>query len=210
MNIYSLKTGPIEVNTYIITGNNKTCVVIDPGSSKEVIELLRARALTCTHILLTHGHFDHILGLKRIKDEFLATVIIQKDDADALESDRKNLGVFSGFSVEKCPPDVTFDDNYEFDAAALHFRAIHTPGHSRGSVCYVLDKEKIIFSGDTLFNLGIGRTDLPGGSEEDILDSITFKLYALPGDFKVFPGHERETTLEYEKNNNPYTFRTKL
>ncbi|OQB25343.1 MAG: putative metallo-hydrolase [Firmicutes bacterium ADurb.Bin182] len=205
MVIHTLQTGPLDVNTYIVhTKDGTDCAVIDPADADIVIRSLSDMGLSCTHILLTHGHFDHIMGVSRLKKHYGSKVLIHPDDAPALYEDTFNLSYAMGLSVEHCSADLLAEDGFEFEAAGLSFTVIHTPGHSKGSVCYLVKDEHAIFSGDTLFRLSAGRSDLPGSDSFVLYDSIVLKLFALDGDYDVYPGHMGKTTLEFERKRNPF------
>ena len=206
INIRSIPTGPLAVNTYIVwygEDNGKhDCVVIDPANSGKVLRALEQLDLECRAILITHGHFDHIMGVSKLCQATGARVYINRLDAKAMSDDSENLASMIGFRVDPSEVDVFVDDNSEFEEAGIRFRVIHTPGHTKGGVCYILEDEKVIFSGDTLFFMSYGRTDLPGGDAVALYDSIVYKLFALKGDYRVLPGHERETTLDFERVHN--------
>ena len=189
MKLQTLVVLDIEENTYVLfdkQGNE--CVVVDPGDADAVLAFLEENQLKLTHILLTHGHWDHILGVPKLKEQTGAMVHIQHADA-------------SGLSME---PDVRLSDGDVVDAAGFRFQVVHTPGHTTGGVCFVLDEERMIFAGDTLFRLSVGRSDLPGGDARVLHDSIKDRLFTLEGDYIVYPGHMRETTLEFERTHNPF------
>lgn len=209
-NIASIPTGPLAVNTYIVwygeAGEPADCVVIDPANSNKVLRALDERGLTCRAILLTHGHFDHIMGVAKLKDATGADVYINKLDADAVHDSKASLAHMVGLRVDPSQVDVYVEDGMRFTAAGIDFTAIHTPGHTKGGVCYVVESERVIFSGDTLFRLSYGRTDLAGGDAAELYDSIMFRLFTLKGDYRVLPGHEGETTLEYERQFNPCVY----
>ena len=200
----SILTGPLEVNTYIMHGARAgACFLVDPAEAAPVRQAMEEYGLKPTHILLTHGHFDHILAVAELQKEYGAKVCIHEQEANALSDPRVNLAMVASMHVPPCKADVLLKDGECFDAAGFGVKVIHTPGHSPGSACYVLERENIIFSGDTLFRLSVGRTDFPGGSAQTLFDSISDKLFTLPGDYTVYPGHMRKTTLEFERQHNP-------
>ncbi len=207
INIETVLTGPLGVNTYIVSRDRASeCVVIDPADAKKVYKHLGASGLTCKYILLTHGHFDHILGVKEMQGAG-AKVFIGEKDSDMLYDNNKNLSVLAGVNAESCYADEKLIGGEVLTLCGMEFRVIATPGHSEGGLCYVLDEAETIFTGDTIFRLSVGRTDLYGGSVEKLLNSIVFKLYSLKGDYRLLPGHTRETTLNFEREHNPCTKR---
>ena len=162
MRLIWLTCGALAVNTYIIGGDNRSdCVVIDPGEAEPVLERLKQEKLTCTHILITHGHFDHIGGAAQLKRETGAKLYIHELDAPKLSSNRGSLSVLVGRSIEKTEADILLHDGDVVEAAGLIIRVLHTPGHCEGGVCYVLDEQRVIFCGDTLFCDGAGRMPRP-------------------------------------------------
>ncbi len=208
MQLITLITGPIEVNTYLLYGKNEgECFIVDPSDTAMVVRELEAHALCPTHILLTHGHFDHILSVADLKEKYGAVVCIHETEASALTGGRASLSMMAGMGVERCEPDVLLRGGENLCCAGFDVKVLATPGHSKGSVCYVLEEEKLIFSGDTLFRLSVGRSDLPGGNSNELHDSIAYALFALPGDYDVYPGHMEKTTLAFERQRNPFVNR---
>lgn len=210
MNIISTPTGPLGTNTYIVYLEEGTpdapapCAVIDPANSKRVLDVLERHNLRASDILLTHGHFDHIMGVAELKAAHGSRVMIHEKDANALTGGEGSLAYMGGLFVKKCEVDRLLEDDDVITAAGIAFRVIHTPGHTPGGVCFVNEDEKNIFSGDTLFHLSVGRTDLPGGDGEQLYESIAYRLFPLRGDYRVLPGHEEETWLDFERKHNPF------
>ena len=206
LNIRCIHTGPLAVNTYIVWREGDKapfdCVVIDPANSAKVMGFLNANGLVLKAILLTHGHFDHIMGVAKLRDKTGARVYINELDAASMTDSGASLATMIGVKVDPSQVDVFVKDNMEFTEAGIRFRVIHTPGHTKGGVCYVIEDERVIFSGDTLFYMSYGRTDLPGGDSAALFDSLVYRLFTLKGDYRVLPGHDRETTLEFEKQFN--------
>lgn len=196
--------GMVAANSYIIKDlESGEATVIDAGMYNNRFEsMLKSMGIEkLKYILLTHGHFDHIMGVGRLKKHFGGEVVIHENDADCLSDSKKSLAAGWGFM---CPPfshDLIVKDGDVLHLGNEKIEVIHTPGHTVGSVCYKTDK--ILFSGDTLFHLTCGRTDFPGGSMEQMIDSMK-KLSELEGEYRVCPGHDRESTLSFEKSNNPY------
>ncbi len=204
LKIISVPTGPLAVNTYIVWREGSfECAVIDPAGAEKVLRAVKKQGLTVGAILVTHGHFDHILGVKALKDATGAKVCISAVDAPALTDDRKCLASMIGVRCEPCAPDVLLKDGSELTVGGVSFKTILTPGHTPGGVCFAVEDGKALFSGDTLFFMSYGRTDLPGGDSAALADSIIYRLFTLKGDYRVFPGHDRETSLDFERTFNP-------
>lgn len=203
MQIHTLPSGALATNTYVVySDDSDTCVVIDPADAALVLRSIKELNKSCTHILLTHGHFDHIYGVKAAKDATNALVCIHELDANALISNRASLAVLVRELLPPCPADVKLKEGDVIEAAGLKFRVIHTPGHSPGGVIYALDEQKIAFCGDTVFYESVGRTDMPGCSTQALIDSFFNKVMPLIG-FKLYPGHDEETTVAHEAQYNP-------
>lgn len=154
------------------------------------------------YILLTHGHFDHMLCLAEWKEKFGASVCLHKNDAECLGNSKKSYFLlFAGRDTTFAPPDMNLSDGDVIMLGSHEIKVIHTPGHTRGSVCYITEDN--IFSGDTLLRGDIGRCDLYGGDINDMQTSIK-KISSLTKDYKIFPGHGEKTTLKEELKNNSY------
>ena len=194
-----------QANSYIGVNEKGEAFAVDIGGEAErFLKYLEENDLKLKMILLTHGHFDHIRGVAEVAENTGAKVYIHSEDASMLTDPEASLARFVGGTEFKAWNDFTEvkDGNViDFDGTAI--KVIHTPGHTKGSVCYVYDD--VILSGDTLFRGSVGRTDFPGGSHSEILKSLD-KLSALAdnGDYKVYPGHNEETTLSDEMKYNPY------
>lgn len=204
MKIHHLQLGPLRSNCYIAETAPGRCVAVDiGGDSRILIEFLRMKKLTLSKILLTHGHFDHTGGVQKVAEATGAEVYIHESDAHMLSNSAASLLDMMSFLTDFDPVKdytVVTGDCYINDGD-LTFRVLHTPGHSGGSVCYIC--EDTIFSGDTLFCCSIGRTDFPGSNNHEMKNSLSL-LYDLEGDYRVMPGHNEQTTLEYERKSNPY------
>ncbi len=198
-----LVVGPFASNCYIIgSESNKEGVIIDPGAeAEEILKNIKDLGLKTKFIVLTHGHIDHIGALKEVKDATGAEAAIHTDDAKSLND--HSLGRVFGLSYPPPPaPDRLLKDGDSIDFGNLHLLVLHTPGHSPGGICLL--GEGVVFSGDTLFNYGIGRTDLPGGSYSQLMNSIHTKLMILPDNTIVYPGHGPDTTIGTERRGNPF------
>lgn len=185
-------------NSYILTQDNKTAVVIDPAQPR-IMNVLKANNLVCKHVLLTHGHFDHVGGCGTLYESG-AKIYCGEKEKDLIFSP-ENLGIFGGVDIPHFEISQTFKDGEEVELCGIKFKVILTAGHTAGGVCYIA--EDCIFSGDTLFRESVGRSDLPTGNSTELIKSVK-KLFALKGDYKVYSGHEGDTTLQHERDFNPY------
>jgi len=204
MILKKLSVGELDTNCYIL-GDEETQegVVIDPGGDFDLIdENIEKLNLKIKYIILTHGHIDHIQALAELKIKTKAKVLIHKEDAPILSDPTFNLSLFTGGNSSFSKPDLLLKDSDTIEFGKISLLVIHTPGHTPGSVSLYTDK--VLFSGDTLFCEGVGRTDLPGSSWEKLLNSIKQKLFTRPNDTEVLPGHGPSTTIGWEKENNPW------
>lgn len=200
MKLYHMFTGDLGVNTYFLVNENDRAAVVDPGEDgAAVLASAEKHGFKITACYLTHGHFDHMGCCKRLQDLGVKIYVSEKD-ADKLYTD-KNEGAVFGRRVEPLHADNTFRDGDVLDFEGFKLRVMETPGHTAGSVCFFT--ELGIFSGDTLFYENAGRTDLADGDDADMERSLA-KLMAVKGDFTVYPGHGRATTLAHEREFNPY------
>ena len=204
MNVETFIVGPIEVNCYIVTcKKTNKAAVIDPGdNAADILKVVRSRSLDIEYILLTHGHFDHLGGVARIKKATNATVLMNKDDQYMVETAAQQAELFGLPVPGEFDVDRFVDESDIIEIGNLKASILTTPGHSKGSVCYLFDK--CVFVGDTLFYGGVGRTDLEGGSFEQLVHSIKSKLFTLSDDVKVYCGHGPSTTIGREKKYNPF------
>jgi len=177
-------------------------MIIDPADkAKQILKKVEDMGLDIKLIALTHGHIDHIGALKKIKEATGAEVAIHADDAGSLK--KQSLSIMLGlFYPTPPPPDRLLKDGDSIDVGDLHFVVLHTPGHTPGGIC--LSGQGVVFSGDTLFNYSVGRTDLHGGSYDKLMGSIQTKLMTLPDDTIVYPGHGPDTTIGAERKGNPF------
>ncbi len=205
MKIVQIAVGAMQANCFLVFEDGaKSAFVIDPGSQVEKIlaHVKHYEIDTVTHILLTHGHFDHIGALAELKEVTGAKVCVHERDLSMLNSDIDNLAAYSGINVKKCDADVVLLGGENIDAAGMKVNVLHTPGHSGGSVCYLVDN--VMFSGDTLFYMYCGRTDFPGSDAQEYHHSLNVILRNLETDYQVYSGHGIKTTLFAEFENNSY------
>ena len=199
-----LVVGSLSANCFIvgseITGEG---LIIDPGgNANDILKAVRYSGIYIKIIVLTHGHSDHIAALYDIQDRTGAEVAIHTADAQFLKGGG-SLSMMFGISYKTPgPPDRLLDEGDIIDISDLHFTVLHTPGHTPGSICLLLDDK--VFSGDTLFYRGIGTTLMPGSSRRQLIESIHNRLMVLADNTVVYPGHGRETTIGAERKNNPY------
>jgi glyoxylase-like metal-dependent hydrolase (beta-lactamase superfamily II) len=206
--IRAVVSSPFEENTYLAwLPGRSDCVVFDPGLEPDLIlDALRKEGLTVAAILNTHGHADHIGGNEEMKRAFPdAPLVIGSGDAIMLTNATANLSAAFGLPIVSPPADRTVDEGDVVEVAGMSFGVLHIPGHSPGHVVFVLRGSPVlVFGGDVLFQGSIGRTDFPGGSFELLGSGIRKKLYTLPDDTVVYPGHGPETTTGVERKTNPF------
>ena len=206
MRITNLPSGALQANTYLaVDEKTNEGFIVDPGGYNKVLtKEVRDNDVNIKYIILTHGHSDHICGVNEHKAEFPdAKIVAYKDEEAMLEN--PNLNQSPGFGVPySTKADILVSDGDELKVGDVTLKFIHTPGHTEGGMCIYVKEAKALFSGDTLFRQSIGRTDFPGGSYTEIMDSIRKKLFLLPDDTNVFPGHMGTTSIGFEKENNPF------
>lgn len=206
MRLTTLIVGPFQVNCYLYWDpTSKTGIVFDPGGDEDVIfEAIRQTGMDLRAILLTHGHGDHIAAVAAIKQRFEVPLYMSEKDARLLSTPSDLVSTFYGRPVTAPPADSYVCDEQVLTVGPIAFRVLGTPGHSPGGVCYLDENEGVLFCGDTLFAGSIGRTDLPGGSYEQLLDSIHSKILTLPDAIVCLPGHGQQTTVGAERTGNPF------
>ncbi|MDD5312559.1 MAG: MBL fold metallo-hydrolase [Dehalococcoidia bacterium] len=205
MIVETLTVGFIATNCYVV-GSEMTGkgMIIDPGAEpKLILKTVADLNLSVSLIAITHSHFDHIGALKQVKDATGAKFAVGTSALKATTSAfTKLMAAMSGSSATIPEPDILLKDGDSIDIDDLHFKVLYTPGHSPDGIS--IYGQGVVFSGDTLFNYGIGRTDFPGCSEEQLFAGIKNKLYVLPDNTVVYPGHGPETTIGREKRGNPF------
>ena len=205
MKIFNMPSGPLMVNTYlVIDEKNKEGFIVDPGGyDTGLIEEIRKLETDIKYIILTHGHGDHIGGVKGYrKDMPAAKIVASAAEKDLLADASMNMSMMTQNEVIEIHADILVDEGDELYVGDMKLRFIMTPGHSPGGMCILTGN--VLFSGDTLFHSSVGRTDLPGGSFEELSKAIHEKLLILPEDTMVYPGHMGPTSIGFEKQNNPF------
>lgn len=210
MNIRRFACNMLEENCYVVSDDTGDCVVIDCGAYYDneraaIVNYIRDNQLNPVHLLVTHGHLDHNFGNNTIYDEFGLKPEASEMDDNLMRALGRQAEVMYSMRLNYDFPEVgkhlTANETITFGTHKL--RVLTTPGHSRGSICFVCDAEKVVFTGDTLFRMSVGRTDFEGGSTQQIIDSL-HRLAELPDDMVVLPGHGPQSTIGDEKKFNPY------
>ncbi|MDA8211976.1 MAG: MBL fold metallo-hydrolase [Clostridia bacterium] len=199
-----MPVGQMGANCYIIgCEQTKEGAVIDPGEEgRRIVAKAKELGLNIKSIILTHGHIDHIMAVDAVKEATGAQILIHREDAPMLVDGKKNLSYFMGSLKNYSAADVLLKDGDTIKVGNLELKVLHTPGHTPGGICLVVEGK--IISGDTLFEGSVGRSDFPGGSHDTLIASIKNKLMAYPDETKVYPGHGPSTTIGFERVNNPF------
>ena len=203
LTIQTFAVMPFDENCYVVSDDTGEGVVIDPGGmAKEILSYIREEKLSIKAVLDTHGHCDHIGANDAIRDATEAPLYIHKEDAAMISDMRLNLSAFMGFKVISRPAEHLLSEGDKISFGQSELEGIHTPGHTKGGVCFV--SEGVAFTGDTLFAGSIGRSDFPGGSEVELIGNIKKKLLVLPDETKVYSGHGPSSEIGWERKCNPY------
>lgn len=205
MRIKKIVTGIISTNCYLVVNEEtKEAVIIDLAACpKKLLDYIKEEGLQMKAVLLTHGHFDHIMGIDDFIKEYPVPVYVHEGDAETMTDVNLNQSrVYTGgYTFSKAQ---YLKDGQVLTLAGMEFQVLHTPGHTPGGACYYVEKESVLFSGDTLFQNSVGRTDFVNSSMSDLVRGIREKLFVLPDDVMVYPGHMGETTIGHEKTHNFY------
>jgi glyoxylase-like metal-dependent hydrolase (beta-lactamase superfamily II) len=206
--IHAIESQPFSENTYVFNRAGQTdCVIVDPGfEPNKIVEYIDAEKLVPTVILNTHGHSDHIAGNEAMKRQWPdIPLVIGEEEAEKLTDPQLNLSAPFGANLISPPADQTVKEGDSIQFAGIELDVFDTPGHSRGHVVFIYrSTPTVVFAGDVLFSGSVGRTDFPDGSFEDLAHSIHHKLFVLPGDSIVLPGHGPATTIDQEITGNPF------
>lgn len=204
MIIQKFPSGPLSVNCYFVGDETtKKAFIVDPGGYSGALDrYVKENAYTVVYIVLTHGHSDHIGGVKDYQSAYKAKIVAHKDEAPLLNNAANNFSKEVYGKPIAFEADIYVDETTTLSVGTMTLNFIHTPGHSPGGMSILVDKH--LFSGDTLFFESIGRTDFPNSSFEALSNSVHQKLFSLPDDTAVYPGHMGETTIGHEKKYNPF------
>lgn len=196
-------SGSFQVNCYLVYDtNSKKAIIIDPGEqAQKVINKIETLNLKPELLINTHGHFDHIFSDDIIREKYNIPLAIFKDDTEMLSDSNLNFSQYMDKAITIKQADIIFDKEEIKETSFCKYKVVHTPGHSKGSICILTGN--ICFSGDTVFRNSIGRTDLTGGNYDELIQSLQ-KIKKFPKDIIIYPGHGPVTTLKDELNNNPY------
>ncbi|BBA69651.1 MBL fold metallo-hydrolase [Geobacter sulfurreducens] len=198
--------GPLGVNCFILgCEQSREGVIVDPGAeSGRILERVGELGLKVGMVINTHGHFDHVGGNRKVLEATGAKLLVHRDDVHFLDR-AADVAAMYGLDTENSPaPDSLLEDGMTLSAGTLTLRVLHTPGHTPGGCCLLLEGEGMVLTGDTLFEESVGRTDFPGSSHEALITSIREKLLTLPDETEVYPGHGPATSIGRERRYNPY------
>jgi len=203
--VTKIVVGPLQTNCFIINCiETSEAVIIDPGGDAEkIIETVENHDLNPVLIVSTHGHIDHVAAVSELKDYFKVNFAIHEEDRHILKASIEEAPLWGFHNVKEPPVEILLSQSDLIEFGNIRASILHTPGHTPGGISILLDGK--VFVGDTIFASSIGRTDFPGGDFETLMNSIRDKLFTLPDDTTVYPGHGPETKIGIEKKSNPFT-----
>jgi glyoxylase-like metal-dependent hydrolase (beta-lactamase superfamily II) len=204
--IQTIVVGEMLTNCYIVASREwgGECVVVDPGAHPaKILQVLKEKNYSPRYIINTHGHIDHTGANASILEATSAKLLIHHEDVPLLQDPNLNLSALFGIDKTSPPPDQFLSDGDEILCGELEFEVLHTPGHTPGGIC-LFDKGGVLLSGDSLFLSSIGRTDLPKGSYNTLIQSIKERLMILPDETVIYPGHGPSSTIGWERRRNPF------
>lgn len=205
MRIARMTVGALATNCYIVSDETTgRAFIVDPGGdARRIMDKVEDLHLKVEAILLTHGHFDHMMAVDQLREKFECKVYLGKEEEALIKDPEQNVSAMFGRPMGTSA-DEFIEDGQLLQIAGFQIEVLATPGHTKGGVCYYLKEQEIAFSGDTIFEGSVGRSDFPGGSARELIRSIKDKLCVLPDDTQLFPGHGDSTVVSYEKQYNPF------
>lgn len=209
LQLQSFAFNPLQENTYVLFDETKECVIIDPGCYEreeqyDLADFIETNQLKVVKLLNTHGHVDHVLGNAFVKETYKTKLYIHEQDAPTLKAVKVYAPHYGFFQYQEAEPDIYLKEGEAVTFGNQSLAVLFVPGHAPGHVAFYDASSKTLIGGDVLFYNSIGRTDLPGGNFDTLIDSIHQKFFTLPDDVTVYPGHGPETTIGYEKKTNPF------
>ncbi|MFD1000640.1 MBL fold metallo-hydrolase [Ohtaekwangia kribbensis] len=209
LQLQSFVFNPLQENTYVLFDETKECVIIDPGCYEreeqyDLADFIETNQLKVVKLLNTHGHVDHVLGNAFVKETYKTKLYIHEQDAATLKAVKVYAPHYGFFQYQEAEPDIYLKEGEAVTFGNQSLDVLFVPGHAPGHIAFYHAASKTLIGGDVLFYNSIGRTDLPGGNYDTLIDSIHQKLFTLPDDVTVYPGHGPETTIGYEKKTNPF------
>jgi hydroxyacylglutathione hydrolase len=207
--VQSFVFNPLQENTYVLYDDTKSCVIIDPGcyeaaEKKALEEFILDQGLTVSMLLNTHGHVDHVLGNAFVQERFKTKLYIHPKDEQTFKSTKVFAPMYGFYQYDEATIDGYLSETQPVTFGNQSLQVIFVPGHAPGHVAFYSEASKVLIGGDVLFYNSIGRSDLPGGNHDTLIDSIHQKFFTLPDDVTVYPGHGPETTIGFEKQTNPF------
>lgn len=209
LQLQSFAFNPLQENTYVLFDETKECVIIDPGCYErdeqyDLADFIETNQLKVVKLLNTHGHVDHVLGNAFVKETYKTKLYIHEQDAPTLKAVKVYAPHYGFFQYQEAEPDIYLKEGEAVTFGNQSLDVLFVPGHAPGHIAFYHAATQTLIGGDVLFYNSIGRTDLPGGNYDTLIDSIHKKFFTLPDDVTVYPGHGPETTIGYEKRTNPF------
>lgn len=209
LQLQSFVFNPLQENTYVLFDETKECVIIDPGCYEreeqyDLADFIETNQLKVVKLFNTHGHVDHVLGNAFVKETYKTKLYIHEQDAATLKAVKVYAPHYGFFQYQEAEPDIYLKEGEPVAFGNQSLEVLFVPGHAPGHIAFYHAASKTLIGGDVLFYNSIGRTDLPGGNYDTLINSIQQKFFTLPDDVTVYPGHGPETTIGYEKKNNPF------